>query len=161
MFLTNRNADKASVIDGADIVFNTGRVIVKGAWESDSNITFAGGAGLSHGNIYFEKATGVNPSLTLTGTLKNDKDANTWGAINVGGGAKIKDAVATLDITKAKFASTGNSGSLVSLIAENKGTVKVTGEQVTSILKGDANTKGFHLSVVSGGKLDILSLIHI
>ena len=155
MFLTNRNADKASVIDGADIVFNTGRVIVKGAWESDSNITFAGGAGLSHGNIYFEKATGVNPSLTLTGTLKNDKAANTWGAINVGGGAKIKDAVATLDITKAKFASTGNSGSLVSLIAENKGTVKVTGEQVTSILKAEDNTKGFTLAVTSGGKLDI------
>ena len=155
MFLTNRNADKASVIDGADIVFNTGRVIVKGAWESDSNITFAGGAGLSHGNIYFEKATGVNPSLTLTGTLKNDKAANTWGAINVGGGTKIKDAVATLDITKAKFASTGNSGSLVSLIAENKGTVKVTGEQVTSILKAEDNTKGFTLAVTSGGKLDI------
>ena len=154
MFLTNRNADKASVIDGADIVFNTGRVIVKGAWESASDITFAGGAGLRNGNIYFENAKGVTPSLTLTGTLKNDKTANTWGAIRAG----ATTAKSTLDITKATLASTGTSGNMVSLIADLNGVVKVTGEQVTSILKGDANTKGFALSVTGKGDLDIQTL---
>ena len=154
MFLTNRNADKASVIDGADIVFNTGRVIVKGAWESDSNITFAGGAGLSDANIYFENAKGVTPSLTLTGTLKNDKTTNTWGAIRAG----ATTAKSTLDITKATLASTGTSGNMVSFIADLNGVVKVTGEQVTSILKGDANTKGFNLGVAGKGDLDIQTL---
>ena len=158
MFLTNRNAGKASVIDGAELAFDHGRINIKGAWESASDITFTGGAGTSNANIFFGNASGVNTSLTLTGTIKNDKTANTWGGIRAGGGAKIKDAVATLDITKAKFASTGNSGSLVSLIAENKGTVKVTGEQVTSILKAEDNTKGFTLGVAGNGDLDIQTL---
>ena len=88
----------------------------------------------------------------LTGTIKNDKAANTWGALKA---AASTTNTNTLDITGATLASTGNAGSLVSLVAETNGILKVTGEQVTSILKADANTKGFNLGVTSGGKLDI------
>ena len=151
MFLTNRNADKASVIDGAELAFDHGRINLKGAWESASDITFTGGAGTSNANIFFDNASGVNTSLTLTGTLKNDKTTNTWGAIRAG----ATTAKSTLDITKATLASTGTTGNMVSFAADKNGVVKVTGEQVTSILKADANTKGFNLGVASGGKLDI------
>ena len=151
MFLTNRNADKASVIDGAELAFDHGRINLKGAWESASDITFTGGAGTRNANIFFDNASGVNTSLTLTGTLKNDKTTNTWGAIRAG----ATTAESTLDITKATLASTGTTGNMVSFAADKNGVVKVTGEQVTSILKADANTKGFNLGVASGGKLDI------
>ena len=151
MFLTNRNADKASVIDGAELAFDHGRINLKGAWESASDITFTGGAGTSNANIFFGNASGVNTSLTLTGTIKNDKTTGTWGGIRAG----ATTAESTLDITKATLASTGTSGNMVSFIADLNGVVKVTGEQVTSILKAEDNTKGFSLNVVSGGTLDI------
>ncbi len=154
MFLTNRNAGKASVIDGAELAFDHGRINLKGAWESASDITFTGGAGTSNANIFFGNASGVNTSLTLTGTIKNDKTTNTWGAIRAG----ATTAKSTLDITKATLASTGTSGNMVSFIADLNGVVKVTGEQVTSILKGDANTKGFNLGVAGNGDLDIQTL---
>ncbi len=151
MFLTNRNADKASVIDGAELAFDHGRINLKGAWESASDITFTGGAGTSNANIFFGNASGVNTSLTLTGTIKNDKTTGTWGGIRAGD----TNAESTLDITKATLASTGTTGNMVSFIADKNGVVKVTGEQVTSILKAEDNTKGFNLAVTSGGKLDI------
>ena len=151
MFLTNRNADKASVIDGAELAFDHGRINLKGAWESASDITFTGGAGTSTANIFFGNASGVNTSLTLTGTLKNDKTTGTWGGIRAGD----TNAESTLDITNATLASTGTTGNMISFIADKNGVVKVSGEHVTSILKAEDNTKGFTLAVTSGGKLDI------
>ncbi|WP_317383981.1 hypothetical protein, partial [Anaerobiospirillum succiniciproducens] len=114
---------------------------------TDSDITFTGGAGTSNANIYFGNASGLTNSLTLSGTIKNDKAANTWGGINVG--ATKKET--TLDVTKATLASTGNAGSLVTLGASENGVIKITGAQASDILAAKDNTKGFALGVQSGG----------
>ena len=147
----NKTEGFVGTFTGADLSFTNGRLFALGNWKSEQNITLTGAGDTQHGNVIVGNKTNYDSSLVLTGTIKNDKDANTWGALKA---ASSDTNTNTLDITGATLASTGNQGSLVSLVAEKSGVLKVTGDQVTSILKGDANTKGFALSVEGEGLLD-------
>ena len=151
----NKTEGFVGTFTGADLSFTNGRLFVLGNWKSEQNITLTGGGETRHGNVIVGNGTKYDSSLVLTGTIKNDKDANTWGALKA---SASNTNTNTLDITGATLESTGNQSSLVSLVAETNGILKVTGEQVTSILKGDANTKGFALSVTGKGNLDIQTL---
>ena len=148
----NKTEGFVGTFTGADLSFTNGRLFALGNWKSEQNITLTGGGETRHGNVIVGNGTKYDSSLLITGTIKNDKTANTWGALKA---AASTTNTNTLDITGATLESTGNQGSLVSLVAETNGILKVTGEQVTSILKGDANTKGFGLNVESGGKIEI------
>ena len=147
----NKTEGFVGTFTGADLSFTNGRLFALGNWKSEQNITLTGGGKTSHGNVIVGNKAKYDSSLVLTGTIKNDKDANTWGALKA---SESTTNTNTLDITGATLASTGNQGSLVSLVAEKSGVLKVTGDQVTSILNGDANTKGFALSVEGEGPLD-------
>ena len=152
MLLTN-NQPEVSVIDGATINFEKGRFLIQGAWSTDSDITLTGADGTTGGNIIVGQSNAKTDSyLTLSGTIKNDKAANTWGGITTDGASTFKN---TVDLTKAKFASTGTAGNLVSLHARNNGTIKLTGAQASDILASKDNTKGFAIGVESGGTIEV------
>ena len=151
-YVSNSSTSKVSTIEGADLSLETARISVKGDWTSNSNITFAGAGEVRTGNFFFAKSTKQDSSLTLTGTITNAKTANNWGGITTGDTNHTKKS--TLDITGATLKSTATPG-MVTFGANNNGTVKISGQQATDILKATEDTKGFHLGVSSGGTLDI------
>ena len=148
----NKDANTTAEFTGADLTFEKGRLFALGNWKSAQNISLGGADGTSHGNVIVGNGTKYDSSLVLTGTITNAKSVNTWGALKA---AKSATNTNTLDITGATLASSANPG-MVSIVAEQNGIVKLTGEQVSAILDStNKDTKGFHLGVTSGGVLDI------
>ena len=148
----NKDANTTAEFTGADLTFEKGRLFALGNWKSAQNITLGGAYGTSHGNVIVGNGSKYDSSLVLTGTITNAKSVNTWGALKA---AKSDSNTNTLDITGATLASSANPG-MVSIVAEQNGVVKLTGEQVTAILdSNNKDTKGFALNTTSGGVLDI------
>ena len=152
---------EVGTITGDFTLSDNGRLDVWGNWQSDSDIVLD--PSTNDGRSIFVGGTDadsskVDNSLTLTGTITNNKKGQNYSRFLV---ATAADATTTshLDITQASLKFTGNNESLVGFDIKHNGSMAMTGGQLEGILSAktdNADTTDYDQYVImisSGGKV--------
>ena len=167
LFMDGRNLGEGNVgqINGNMTINDKGRFDFWGGdWQANGNIKVGNAEG---GTGWAAIVGGANctedTSLTLTGTLTNDKTGQSWGGILV---TASGDGSSHLDIRQATLKSVNDSRAVFEFRVSQNGSMNMTGSQLEGILSGKTSKAGnvtdynqYILTAESGGTIYVNSSI--